>query len=96
MMHQLIPPLIPYSYQSLTSMLQKTVRANHVPCMTKYLRKAIMKRSELETKYVKTKTPESYQIYKKQRNFCSKLYKKERKKYYNSFNVKNITDNKKF
>ena len=80
MMHQLIPPLIPYSYQSLISMLQskKTVRANYVPYMTKYLRKGIMKRSELETKYVKTKTPESYQTYKKQRNFCSELYKKER------------------
>ena len=35
-------------------------------------------------------------MYKIQRNFCSKLYKKERKNYYDSLNVKNITDNKKF
>ena len=45
--------------------------------MTKALRKAIMKRSELESKYVKNKTNENLKAYKKQRNFCSKLYKKE-------------------
>ena len=28
--------------------------------------------------------------------FCSKLYKKERKKYYSNLDIKNITDNKKF
>ena len=47
--------------------------------MTKTLRKAIMKRSELESKYVKNKTSENLRSYKKQRNFCSKLHKKERK-----------------
>ena len=46
---------------------KQLLRANHVPYMTKALRKAIMKRSELENKYVKNKTNE------KQRNFCSKL-----------------------
>ena len=67
---------------------RKLLRANHVPYMTKALRKAIMKRSELENKYVKNKTNE------KQRNFCSKLYKKERKKYYEMLDLKNVTDNK--
>ena len=64
------------------------LRANHVPYMTKALRKPIMKRSELENKYVRNKTNE------KQRNFCSKLYKKERKKYYEMLDLKNVTDNK--
>ena len=45
--------------------------------MTKALRKAIMKRSEVESKYVKNKTNGNLKAYKKQRNFCSKLYKKE-------------------
>ena len=63
--------------------------------MTKALRKAIMKRSELASKYHKTKSIEDYNIYKKQRNFCSKLYKKERKKVYDNLDIKNITDNKK-
>ena len=54
---------------------KKLLRANHVPYMTKALRKAIMKRSELESKYVKNKTNENLKPYKKQRSFCSKLYK---------------------
>ena len=75
---------------------KKLLRANHVPYMTKALRKAIMKRSELESKYVKNKTSANLKSYKKQRNFCSKLYKKERKKYYKSLDLNNVTDNKKF
>ena len=47
--------------------------------MTKVLRKRAMKRSGFESKYVKNKTNENLKSYKRQRNFCSKLYKKERK-----------------
>ena len=62
---------------------KKLFRANHVPYMTKVaLRKAIIKRSDLERKYVKNKTGENSKSYRKQINFYSKLYKKERKKYY--------------
>ena len=55
-----------------------------------------MKRSDLGNKYVKNKTNENLKSYKKQRNFCSKLYKKERKKYYEMLDLKNVTDNKEF
>ena len=75
---------------------KKLLRANHVPYMTKALRKAIMKRSELESKCVKNKTSENLKSYKKQRNFCSKLYKKERKKSYERLDLNNATDNKNF
>ena len=75
---------------------EKLRRANHVPYMTKALRKAIMKRSKLENEYVKNKNNENLKSYKKQRNFCSKLYKKERKKYYKMLDLKNVTDNKEF
>ena len=64
--------------------------------MTRALRKAIMKRSGLEIKYVKNKTNENLKSYKKQRYFCSKFYKKERKKYYKMLDFKNVTDNKEF
>ena len=64
--------------------------------MTKALGKAILKRSELESKYVKNKTNEKPKSYKKQSNFCSKLYKKERKIYYEMLDLKNVTDNKEF
>ena len=75
---------------------KKLLRANQVPYMTKTLRKAIMRRSQLQTKYFKNKSQKDYLAFKKQRNFCSKLYKKERKNYYNSLDIKNITDNKQF
>ena len=62
---------------------KKLFRANHVPYMTKVaLRKAIIKRSDLERKYVKNKTGENSKSYRKQINFYRKLLKKERKKYY--------------
>ena len=75
---------------------KKFLRANHVPYMTKTLRKAIMRRSQLQTKYFKNKSQKDYLAFKKQRNFYSKLYKKERKNYYTSLDIKNITDNKQF
>ena len=59
---------------------RRLLRANHGPYMTMALRKAIMKWSELESKYLKNKTSENVKSYKKQINFCSKLDKKERKK----------------
>ena len=64
--------------------------------MMKTLHKAIIKWSELASKYHKTKNTKDYNNYKKQRNFCSKLYKKERRKFCNNLNIKDITNNKKF
>ena len=66
----------------------KVVSANHAPYMNRILRKAIMKRSELERKYLKNRTNENRIRYKKQKNFCSKLYKKERKKYFSNIELK--------
>ena len=75
---------------------QKTIRANHAPYMTKTLRKAMMHRSQLETKFRKQSTDINSERYRKQKNFCSKLYKKERKKYYSHLDLKQFTDNKTF
>ena len=75
---------------------QRLVRANEVPYMTKTLRKAISNRSRLENRYYKDKSSESLRVFKRQKNYCSKLYKKERKRYYLSLDVKNLTDNQKF
>ena len=55
-----------------------------------------MRRSQLETKYLKTKTQTDLKLYKKHKNFCSKLYKKERRKYYESLDIKNVLDSKNF
>ena len=75
---------------------KKFIRANHVPYMTKNLRKAIMKRSQLESKYISNSTVENMNKYIKHKTFCSKLYKKVRKKFYSQLDIKNITDNKLF
>ena len=63
---------------------KKMLRANHAPYITKALRMAIIKRSYLENLYFKKPTPKSIEKYKKQKIFCSKLYKKERRKYFES------------
>ena len=47
---------------------KKLLRANHAPYITKSVRKAIMRRSQIKSKFLKHKTPESRQIYTKQRN----------------------------
>ena len=77
-------------------MKQKLVRANQSPYLTKSLRKAMMKRTELRTKYFKN--PNSYNLsrFKKQKNYCTRLYKKEHKRFYNSLDTKEVSDNKKF
>ena len=43
--------------------------------MTKALPKAIMRRFEIETKYFNNSTSEYRSKYKKQKSFCSLLYK---------------------
>ena len=55
-----------------------------------------MRMSNLENIYLKNITPENKEVYKKQKKYCSKLYKKERKSYYTNLDLKNITDNKRF
>ena len=75
---------------------QKILRSNQVPYMSKTLRKAIMKRSELATKYYKHKTDLALKNFKRQRNYCSRLYKRERRRYYESLDISKITDNKTF
>ena len=48
-------------------MKSKTLRANHAPYMTKALRKAIMRRSDLEGKYLKNSNSENRGLYRKQK-----------------------------
>ena len=66
------------------------------PYITKKFRKEIMKRSQLENIYRKALTEESLKAYKKQKNYVSRLYEKERKMFFNSLNPSVISDNRKF
>ena len=55
-----------------------------------------MKRSYLENLYFKICTDYSLRNYKKQKNYCSRLYKKERKNFFNELNTSFLSDNKLF
>ena len=72
---------------------KKILRALYI---TKKFGKAIMKRSQLENIYSKTLTEKSLKVYKKQKNYTSRLYKKEIKMFFNSLNSSVISDNQKF
>ena len=67
---------------------KKFLRAIYAPCMTKRLRKVIMKKSELKSMYLSIQTQDSIKSYKKKYNFYSRLYKKGRKKYSNAIDFK--------
>ena len=56
----------------------------------------MMRRSQLETKYYKTRMPYDLKAYRKQNNFVSRIYKNEIKKFYQNLNLKTFIDNKNF
>ena len=64
--------------------------------MTRALRKATMLRSRLRNKYNEERTAENWNNFRKQRNSCVKLFRKEKRNYYNSLDISLVTDNKKF
>ena len=64
--------------------------------MTKSLRKAIVLRSRLKNNFNKKRSYENWDNFKKQRNFCVKLLRQTKVKYFSDINVKSICDNKKF
>ena len=84
------------SYDSVSKEKQRTLRANDKPYVTKEMRKAIMHRSLLQNRQFKLGTEESKANFKKQKNYCNRLYKRERRDHYNKLDLKNITDNIKF
>ena len=58
---------------------KKMVRANNKPYVTKATRKAIMKPSELAKKFRNRPTDDNKKAFKKQKNFCNRLQKRETK-----------------
>ena len=59
--------------------------------MDKELNQAIMVRSKLRNKYVKSKSETDKQRYNKQRNYCVKLLRLKKQKY-ESLDISKITD----
>ena len=75
---------------------KKVVRGNNAPFMNKTLSKAFMQRSRLKNKLNKDPTEMNKSKYKKHRNFCLNLLKREKRKYYDNLDIKVFKDNKKF
>ena len=72
----------------------QVIRANSKPYFSKEMKKATMLRSQLRNKM---HLSHEYRVaFKRQKNYCNRLYKRERERYYTNLNMKNITDNKKF
>ena len=71
------------------------LRTNHSSYMSKTLKKSNHEKI-LSWEKVFKKTDHSLRAYKKQKNYCSRLYKKERKKFFNGLNPSFVTDNKLF
>ena len=64
--------------------------------MNKVLSKAVMNRSRLRNKFTKDPTIDNEKSYKKQRNYCVNLFKKEKNKFFENIDTTEITDNKRF
>ena len=75
---------------------QKYVRSNHSPFINKTILKAIMGRSRLRNKFLKTRSNEDKKSYNTQRNYFLKLVRKAKKDYYNNLDDENVTVKKTF
>ena len=75
---------------------KKYLRANNLPFMNKALSKAVMNRSRLRNKFLKDPSGINKINYTKYRNYCTRLFRKEKKSYYSNLDMNLITDNRKF
>ena len=55
-----------------------------------------MLHSRLKNRYNKNWTAEHWEAFRRQRNLCVKLFRKEKRNFYINLNISDITDNKKF
>ena len=74
----------------------KIVRGNNAPFMNRTLSKAFMNRARLKNISNKYPTNENIEAFKKYRNFCVSLLRKEKKKYFNNLDPAIMKDSKKF
>ena len=81
---------------SFAPLKKKYIRANQALFMNKELKKAVMVRSKLRNKFLKSRSEEDRKAYNKQRNMSVKLLKKTKRNYFSNLNTKRVVDNKKF
>ena len=64
--------------------------------MDSKLNHAIMLRSKLRNKFLKSRSNKDREAYKKQRNLCVSLLRQNKKDYFETLDMKSVTDNKMF
>ena len=75
---------------------KKVLRHNNNAFMTKELWKEIMLRSKLKNKFNKERNHINWCNYERQRNHCLSILRKTKEEYFNSLNIKQVSDNKLF
>ena len=75
---------------------KKILRHNNNAFMTKELPKETMLSSKLKNKFHKERNHINSCNYKRQRNRCLSILRKTKKEYFNSLNIKQVSDNKLF
>ena len=71
-------------------LFRKCIRANEAPFMSKDLHKAIMKRSKIRNKFVKSRNLSD------RKNFCKKMLKNTKRTCFNNLGIRKVTDNRTF
>ena len=74
----------------------KYLRSNHRPFMNEDISKAIMDRTRLRHKFLRSRSIEDRKAYNRQRNYCVSLIRKLKKDYHNNLDYKKIIDKKSF
>ena len=74
----------------------KMIRGNHAPFMNKQVRKSIMKRNQLYTKWTKSGKEEDKTSFKRQKILVRKQVKNAKKEFYQNLSNTDLLDNKKF
>ena len=64
--------------------------------MDKKLNHSIMLRSKLCNKFLKSRSNKDRNAYKKQRNLCVSLLRQNKKDYFETLDIKSVTDKKMF
>ena len=75
---------------------QKYVRSNQANFMDTELNHAIMVRSKLQQKYLKSRSNKDREAYKKQGGLCVNLLRHKKRDYFKALDLQSVTDNKMF
>ena len=94
--HDLLVKIFTEKVDKHAPLKKRHLRGNQVPFMTKKYSKAIMTKSRLRHKYNKTKTSENWNAYKKQRNLCTSLRRKNIKRHFENLTFEDQSGNRSF